>query len=188
MGWRNLLKPSVKYSILSLLAVGVVVGAAGYFTVQNVLHATSTNAFCMTCHAQHSLEDEVLMSSHGNNSAGIVAQCQDCHLPPGQFQYLIKKIIVSKDIIGYLTIDGFETQEWLEENRKEQAELARDYLRSIDSAPCQTCHNRIYDENPPENMKKIAKRMHAMNFKKPEDKRKTCIDCHKGVAHPYPKK
>ncbi|WP_028116158.1 NapC/NirT family cytochrome c [Ferrimonas senticii] len=181
MSLRNLIKPG-----MGLVAVGLVIGALGFWGTQNILHATSSDAFCMTCHAQHSLKDEVMASAHGNNAMGIVAQCQDCHLPPGQIDYLVKKIIVSKDVIGYLTIDGFETQEWLEENRKEQAELARDYIRSIDSASCQSCHTNIY-ENQPEAMKKMAKRMHAKNFEKAPEDRKTCIDCHKGVAHPYPR-
>lgn len=166
--------------------LALVVGGVGVYGTQVVLHATSTDDFCMTCHSNHSLRDEVLASSHGNNSAGITVTCAQCHLPPGGFEYLVKKIIVSKDIIGYMTIDGFNTQEWLEANRKEQGDLARDYLRSIDSRTCTSCHSNIY-ENQPESMKKVAKKMHAMNFKKAEDKRKTCIDCHKGVAHPYPK-
>ena len=86
-----------------------------------------------------------------------------------------------------MTIDGFNTQEWLDENRREQADLARDFLRSIDSSTCQNCHKRIY-ENQPDAMKKMAKRMHSKNFKKDIEKRKTCIDCHKGIVHPYPKK
>lgn len=186
MNWRALFKPSAKYSVLALLVVGIVIGAIGFFATQQTLHATSTNAFCMTCHAGHSLEQEVLQSPHGANSAGIVVQCQQCHIPQEPFAYLMKKIVVSKDIIGFMTIDGFETQDWLETNRKQQAELARDFLRSIDSSTCQNCHNRIY-ENPSPEMKKMAVRMHAMNFKKPADKRKTCVDCHRGVAHPYPK-
>jgi len=186
MNWRALFRPSAKYSIFALLVVGIVVGVVGYFATQQTLHATSSDAFCMTCHSNHSLKDEVLASAHGGGKSGIVVECQQCHLPQEPFQYLIKKIIVSKDVIGFLTIDGFNTQEWLDANRKEQADHARDFLRSIDSSTCQNCHKRIYEDQP-ETMKKMAKRMHSNNFKKTEDKRKTCIDCHKGVAHPYPK-
>ncbi|GIU03999.1 cytochrome c-type protein [Shewanella glacialipiscicola] len=179
MNWRALFKPSAKYSIIALLAVGIVVGVVGYFATQTTLHATSQDAFCMSCHSQHSLKDEVMSSPHGNNRAGIVVQCQQCHIAQEPFQYLKKKIIVSKDVIGFLMIDNFNTQAWLDENRKEQAELARDYLRSIDSSTCQNCHNRIY-ENQSENMSKMAVRMHSNNFKKAPEDRKTCIDCHKG--------
>ncbi|MBT1445215.1 NapC/NirT family cytochrome c [Shewanella sp. JM162201] len=186
MNWRALFKPSAKYSIFALLLVGIVVGVVGYFATQTTLHMTSTDEFCMTCHSNHSLKTEVLESAHGNNKNGIVVQCQQCHIAQEPFAYLKKKIIVSKDVIGFLTIDGFNTQEWLEANRKEQADLARDYLRAIDSSTCQNCHNRIY-ENQSENMSKMAVRMHSNNFKKDPAERKTCIDCHKGVAHPYPK-
>ncbi|MGS0728544.1 NapC/NirT family cytochrome c, partial [Shewanella sp. 0m-11] len=89
-------------------------------------------------------------------------------------------------LYGYLTIDGFNTQEWLDANRKEQADLALKYFKGNDSANCRHCHTRIYEDQP-EAMSKMAKRMHANNFKKAEDKRKTCVDCHKGVAHVYPK-
>ncbi len=187
MNWRALFKPSAKYSVLALLVVGIVIGVVGYFATQQTLHATSTDEFCMTCHSNHSLKDEVLASAHGGNSAGIVVECQQCHIPQEPFAYLLKKIVVSKDIIGFMTIDGFNTQEWLDENRREQADLARDFLRSIDSSTCKNCHKRIYEDQP-EAMSKMAKRMHSRNFKKDPEKRKTCIDCHKGIVHPYPKK
>jgi cytochrome c-type protein NapC len=58
-----------------------------------------------------------------------------------------------------LSRDEFNTQAWLEENRKAQADIARDYLRSIDSSTCQNCHKRIY-ENQPETMNNMAVRMH----------------------------
>ncbi|MBY5993515.1 NapC/NirT family cytochrome c [Ferrimonas balearica] len=186
MSWRNLFKPSVKYSLFTLVAVGIAIGVVGYFVSQQVLHATSTDEFCMTCHSNHSLKDEVLASSHGNNRAGIVVECQQCHIAQEPFNYLVKKIIVSKDIWGYLTIDGFNTQEWLDANRKEQADLALVYLRKIDSSTCRNCHNHVYEDQP-EAMKTMARRMHERNFAKDPADRKTCVDCHKGVAHPYPK-
>jgi len=186
MNWRALFKPSAKYSIIALIVVGVIVGIVGYFATQQTLHATSSDAFCMTCHRDHSLKAEVLASAHGGGSAGITVQCQDCHLPHGPFDYLLKKIIVSKDIYGFLTIDGFMDQKWLDDNRQEQADKALAHFRSNDSANCRHCHTRIY-ENQPDTMKRMAKMMHKNNFKKGPDNRKTCVDCHKGVAHFYPK-
>jgi cytochrome c-type protein NapC len=186
MGWNKLIKPSAKYSVLVLLVVGIIIGCVGYFAVQQTLHATSSDEFCMTCHSNHSLKEEVLASSHGGGKSGIVVECQQCHLPQEPWNYLIKKIIVSKDLIGFLTIDNFNTQAWLEENRKAQADITRDYLRSIDSSTCQNCHKRIY-ENQPETMNNMAVRRHHKNSKKSADDRQTCIDCHKGIVHPYPK-
>lgn len=91
MNWRALFKPSAKYSILALLVVGIVIGVVGYFATQTTLHATSQDAFCMSCHSQHSLKDEVMASAHGNNRVGIVVQCQQCHIAQEPFQYLKKK-------------------------------------------------------------------------------------------------
>ncbi|QSX29952.1 NapC/NirT family cytochrome c [Shewanella cyperi] len=186
MNWRALFKPSAKISVFSLLVLGILVGVVGFFGTQTALHMTSTDEFCMTCHSNHSLKDEVMASAHGNNKQGIVVQCQQCHIPQEPFAYLKKKIIVSKDALTFMMIDGFNTQAWLDANRKEQADKARDFLRSIDSSTCQNCHKRIY-ENQPDTMSKKAVRMHKNNAKKAPEKRKTCIDCHRGVAHPYPK-
>ncbi|GLS83546.1 NapC/NirT family cytochrome c [Paraferrimonas haliotis] len=187
MNWRALFKPSTKYSIFALLVVGIIIGAVGFFASQKTLHATSTDEFCMTCHSNHSLKDEVLTSVHGGNKHGIVVECQQCHIAQDSFGYLKKKIIVSKDLWGYMTIKDFNTQKWLDENRAEQAELAAGYFRQIDSSTCQKCHSRIYEDQP-ETMSKMAQRMHSRNFeKKGEDGYKTCIDCHEGVAHPFPR-
>ncbi|WP_445946795.1 NapC/NirT family cytochrome c [Shewanella sp.] len=185
MSWRKITKPSSQYSVLLLLVVGIIVGVVGYFTVQQTLHITSSDAFCMTCHSNHSLKEEVLASSHGGSKSGVVVECQQCHLPQEPLNYLIKKIIVSKDVIGFLTIENFNTQAWLEENRKAQADIARDYLRSIDSSTCQNCHKRIYEDQS-EAMNNMAVRMHHKNSKKVPPERQTCIDCHKGIVHPYP--
>lgn len=80
MNWRALFKPSAKYSIFALLVVGIVVGVVGYFATQQTLHATSTDAFCMSCHSNHSLKDEVMASAHGGGRAGITVQIGRAHV------------------------------------------------------------------------------------------------------------
>jgi cytochrome c-type protein NapC len=183
--WRVLFRPSVRFSIATLIVAGVVIGVVGYFTSQTVLHATSTDDFCMTCHSNHSLRDEVLASAHGNNSAGMVVQCKQCHLPNERLAYLFRKIYVSKDLIGFMLTPDFNTQEWLDENRREQADLALKWFRKTDSKTCQYCHSRIY-EDPPEAMGRMAIGMHRMNHNRAPEERQTCVDCHKGETHPYP--
>lgn len=186
MNWRNLFRPSATLSVFTLVILGAVLGAVAFWTGQVTLHATSTDDFCMTCHSNHSLRDEVLASSHGNNAAGIVVECRDCHLPSESFAYLRKKIAVSPDLWRFITTPGFNTQEHLEEHRLEWAELARGYLRSIDSSTCTDCHRRIYDDPPPEGMSRMAIGVHTMNRNRDPAERQTCVDCHLGVAHPYP--
>ena len=186
MNWRKIFKPSAKLSIFTLLVGGAVFGAVAFYAGQTTLHATSTDAFCMTCHSNHSVQDEVLASVHGDNAAGIVVHCRDCHLPRESFAYLKKKIAVSPDLWRFLTTPDFNTQEHLEEHRLEWAELTHNYLRSIDSSTCRACHSRVDDDNPPEHLSRMAVGMHTMNKNRAPEERQTCIDCHKGVAHPYP--
>lgn len=186
MNWRAIFKPSARLSIFSLVLIGGILGAIAFWTGQVTLHATSTDDFCMTCHSNHSLRDEVMASVHGNNAAGIVVQCRDCHLPNESFAYLRKKIAVSPDLWRFITTPGFNTQEHLEEHRLEWAELTREYLRSIDSSTCSDCHSRIYDDPPPDGMSRMAVNVHRFNANRDPAERQTCVDCHTGVAHPFP--
>ncbi len=183
---KKLFKPSATLSIFTLLVIGAVIGAVAFWGGQWSLHATSTDDFCMTCHSNHSLRDEVLESPHGNNRMGIVVQCQDCHLPNESFAYLRKKIAVSPDLFRFIMTPDFNTQEWLDETRREQADLALSYLRSIDSSTCSDCHSRVYDDPPPETMSRMAVGMHTMNKRRAPEDRETCVDCHVGIVHPYP--
>ena len=80
----------------------------------------------------------------------------------------------------------FNTQEWLDENRRQQADLALKYLRSIDSSTCNDCHSRVYDDPPPETMSRMAVGMHTLNKGRSPEDRQTCVDCHVGIVHPYP--
>ena len=186
MNWRKIFRPSATLSIFILVVGGAVFGALAFWTGQVTLHATSTDEFCMTCHSNHSLLEEVRESPHGNNAAGIHVHCRDCHLPNESFAYLRKKIAVSPDLWRFVTTSGFNTQEHLEEHRLEWAELTHAYLRSIDSSTCADCHSRIYDDPPPAEMSRMAVNVHRFNANRDADERQTCIDCHKGVAHPYP--
>ncbi len=186
MNWRKIFRPSTTLSVFTLVVGGAVFGAVAFYAGQTTLHATSTDEFCMTCHSNHSLLEEVKASPHGSNAAGIQVECRDCHLPSEPFAYLRKKIAVSPDLWRFITTPGFNTQEHLEEHRLEWAELTHNYLRSIDSSTCADCHSRIYDDPPPDSMSRMAVGMHTMNKNRDPAERETCIDCHVGVAHPYP--
>lgn len=186
MNWRAIFKPSAKLSVFTLVIIGGVIGAIAFYSGQVALHATSTDDFCMTCHSGHTLRDEVMASSHGNNSAGIVVQCKDCHLPNEGFAYLRKKIAVSPDLWRFITNRDFSSQAYRDEHRADWIQLTHKYLRSIDSSTCSDCHSRIYDDPPPDGMSRMAVNVHRFNANRDPGERQTCIDCHVGVAHPYP--
>ena len=50
--WRRLTTPSVKYSVLTLLVIGLVIGAGGVIATQVMVDKTGTNEFCGgACHS-----------------------------------------------------------------------------------------------------------------------------------------
>ncbi|MCH2221052.1 MAG: NapC/NirT family cytochrome c, partial [Dechloromonas sp.] len=48
--WKVLRRPSVKYSLLSLLAIGFASGIIFWGGFNTALEATNTLEFCTTCH------------------------------------------------------------------------------------------------------------------------------------------
>lgn len=187
--WSRMWQRTKKRWLLGLpigAFIALIIGAVGFYSGQQVLHFTSTDYFCMTCHAQHSLRSEELVSPHGSNAMGIVVTCSECHIPREGLGYLKKKVLSLAHVYESISVDGFYDQKWLDDNRMQLAEKTRKYFRSIDSSTCMACHVNVY-ENQPKKMKHLAKKMHTRNFEKEPYLQKTCIDCHTGVSHYYPK-
>ena len=58
-GWfRKLLRPSPTRSILALVFTGIVLGIGGLLAFDATMHATSTEAFCTSC---HEMQDNALV-------------------------------------------------------------------------------------------------------------------------------
>jgi len=93
-----------------------------------------------------------------------------------------RKIQASQEVWGKLT--GFiDTKEKFEAHRLELATHEWDRMKKSNSRECRNCHN--YDGMDLEKQDKSAQKKHTMAAK--ADSGKTCIDCHKGIAHDMPK-
>jgi nitrate/TMAO reductase-like tetraheme cytochrome c subunit len=101
-GWRRLRSPSTRWSVLSLVVVGLVIGAASVIGTQVMVQATGTNEFCGTaCHSMQWVNAEYKQSGHAVNRTGVSASCHDCHIPhdyPELLWYKAKAGV--KDVIG----------------------------------------------------------------------------------------
>ncbi len=180
--WARLWKtPEYKWLIgipagaFLMLAIGVVAFPAFQFT----MHATSTNEFCSTCHLQmDTVVQEYQESIHFNNRLGIQAECQDCHIPKEFIPTLITKTKALKDTALFL-IKDFPKEEF-EARREHLAEATQSTIRAQNSSTCQSCHN--IENMDRSQQKRQAARKHTAKYL---DK-KTCIDCHTGVAHNLP--
>lgn len=181
--WQTLRSPSIRYSILTLLGGGFIAGIIFWGGFNTAMEATNTLEFCITCHEMRdNVYQEYKKTIHYSNRTGVRAVCSDCHVPKDFIHKMQRKIQASQEVWGKLT--GFiDTKEKFEAHRLELATHEWDRMKKSNSRECRNCHN--YDGMNPELQDKSAQKKHAMAAK--ADSGKTCIDCHKGIAHDMPK-
>tara|TARA_R110000850_G_scaffold126199_1_gene245044 strand:+ start:442 stop:1002 length:561 start_codon:yes stop_codon:yes gene_type:complete len=173
----KLRRPSTRYSVLTLLAVGVVVGVFGILAFDTTMHATSTEEFCTSCHEMEIPYAQLQTAPHFSNRTGVSATCSDCHLPKEFVPKMIRKAEAAREVWGSITgiIDTPEKYAAHLPAMKAR-EIAR--LQANDSQECRNCHDM--ERMKPELQSKMAQRFHQPSRMKD----KTCIDCHAGIAHP----
>ena len=175
---KGLLQPSPTRSVLSLLAVGLVIGVAGVLTFDATMHATSTEAFCTSCHEMEiNPFAQVKKTAHHSNKAGIAATCSDCHVPKEFVPKMIRKIEASREVWGTL-MGVIDTPEKYRAHapKMKAREIAR--LQANDSQECRNCHQV-------DRMLLAAQTAKAQEYHQAMlSNGKTCIDCHSGIAHP----
>ncbi len=179
--WNALRRPSVKYSVLTLLLIGCVGGLALWGAFSTGLAATNEMEFCISCHEmKDNVYKEYVQTVHYSNQSGVRATCSDCHVPHALGPKLIRKIEAGKEVWGKLT--GYiDTPEKFEAHRMEMATSEWNRMKSRDSHECRSCHN--FDAM---NGEKQSQTIFKKHMKAKEDGQ-TCIDCHKGIAHHLPK-
>jgi len=174
-------RPSAKYSLLTLLGVGFVSGILFWGGFNTAMEATNTLEFCISC---HEMRDNVYVeykeTIHYSNRTGVRAVCSDCHVPKDWTYKMMRKIQASKEVWGKL-VGTIDTREKFEAKRLELAQHEWDRMKKADSRECRNCHS--FDGMNTEKQKLRAAKMHKIA----QDDKKTCIDCHKGIAHHKPK-
>ena len=178
--WNVLKKPSAKYSLLAISSVSFVVGILFWGGFHTGLEMTSTLEFCTTCHEMRdNVYQEYKQTIHYSNRSGVRAICSDCHVPREWGPKMIRKARASLEVWGKLMGD-IDTKEKFEAKRMELAghEWAR--MKASNSQECRNCHN--WDAMSSELQKQTPYKKHM----KAKEEGKTCIDCHKGIAHHLP--
>jgi nitrate/TMAO reductase-like tetraheme cytochrome c subunit len=143
------------------------------------LEATNTEKFCLSCHEMDIVYEEYKESMHYKNVTGVKTTCADCHVPKAFFPKMYRKILAANDV--YHTILGtINTPEKMEARRLHLAKRVWDRMKESDSGTCRSCHN--YSDMELDEQDKSARKKHTVAI----NKGKTCIDCHKGLAHDLP--
>jgi cytochrome c-type protein NapC len=178
--WAKLKRPSAKYSLLGLISVGFISGIFFWGGFNTAMEATNTLEFCIGCHEmKDNVYQEYKTTIHYSNRTGVRAYCSDCHVPKDWTHKMIRKIQASKEVWGKLT-GIIDTPEKFAAHRLQMAENEWARMKASDSRECRNCHS--FTAMDIEKQKLRASKMHKIG----QDEKKTCIDCHKGIAHKKP--
>jgi cytochrome c-type protein NapC len=179
--WRVLRRPSVKWSVLTLLLIGFFGGIIFWGGFNTGMEATNTLGFCISCHEMRdNVYQEYKQTIHYSNRTGVRAICSDCHVPHEWTPKIIRKIQASRELWGKLT--GYvDTKEKFEAHRMELATREWARMKSVDSRECRNCHS--FDAMSADKQRQSVYTKHM----KAKADGQTCIDCHKGIAHHLPK-
>ncbi|AWJ83874.1 cytochrome C [Azospirillum sp. TSH58] len=160
--------------------VGVVVGVVGWGGFNTAMEATNSMEFCISCHEMRdTVYVEYKTSPHYQNASGVRATCADCHVPRDWTHKVIRKVQASGELYHWL-IGSIDSKEKFAAKRHTLARREWDRMRATDSQECRNCHSfgamDFHKQTP-----KAASAMEGA-----EKAGKTCIDCHKGIAHRFP--
>lgn len=179
--WNVLRRPSVHLSFGFLVIGAFIAGIIFWGGFNTVLEATNTEKFCTGC---HEMRDNVFVelqnTIHFSNRSGVRATCPDCHVPHKWTDKIARKMQASKEVWGKIfgTID---TREKFEAHRLQLANNEWRRLKANNSLECRNCHQ--FESMDFTKQSKRAVDAHSTFLAGGE---KTCIDCHKGIAHRLP--
>ncbi|MBI5271587.1 MAG: NapC/NirT family cytochrome c [Burkholderiales bacterium] len=179
--WLVLWRPSRYFSLGFLTIAGFVAGIFFWGGFNTAMEATNTEAFCTGCHEMRDNVYQDLRSTiHFSNRSGVRAKCSDCHVPHEWTAKMARKMAASKEVWGKIfgTID---TPEKFEAKRLMLAQHEWERMKSNDSLECRNCHQ--FQSMDFTRQSKRAVDAHSSYLARGE---KTCIDCHKGIAHRLP--
>ncbi len=178
--WKTLSTPS-KAGVGIVLALGFTGGVVFWGGFNTALSLTNTEEFCTGCHEMaDNVYQEYRETIHYSNRSGVRATCPDCHVPKDWTHKIIRKIAASKEVWGMLT-GIIDTREKFQDHRKSMAMREWKRMKGNDSRECRNCHNFEYMDFSEQGSRSV--KMHSSALASGE---KTCIDCHKGIAHELP--
>ena len=176
--WTN----GIRWGLVGVGAIGVVVGVIGWGGFNTAMEATNSVAFCTSCHEMRdTVFQEYKETIHYKNRSGVRAICSDCHVPKDWMHKFVRKIQASNELLSKFVTHAVDTPEKFEGRRMELAQHVWATMKSTDSRECRNCHS--WDAMDPHKQSSRASKKMA----EAQKEGKTCIDCHKGIAHLLPK-
>jgi len=116
---------------------------------------------------------------HYTNRTGVRATCPDCHVPKEWHHKVVRKIQASNELF-HKAMGTIDTRDKFEEKRLELAQHVWSVMKKTDSRECRNCHNFDFMDFGVQGRRAVSQ--HSVGL----EEGKTCIDCHKGIAHQLP--
>ena len=178
--WQALKKPSVRYSLGTLLVVGFISGIIFWGGFNTAMEMTNNEEFCISC---HEMEDNVYQeykeTIHYSNRTGVRATCPDCHVPKEWHHKVVRKIQASNELL-HKALGTINTRENFEAKRLKLAGNVWRAMEATDSRESRNCHNFEFMDFTEQGRRAVQAHDKGISAGK------TCIDCHKGIAHELP--
>jgi cytochrome c-type protein NapC len=180
-GWQTLNRPSTYFS-LGFLTIGGFIGGIFFWGAFNTaLEITNTELFCISCHEMRdNVYQELKTTIHYTNRSGVRATCPDCHVPHEWTDKIARKMAASKEVWGKI-FGTINTREKFLAKRRALAEHEWVRLKANDSLECRNCHNFEFMDFTRQSKRAVQRHSTAL-----ASGERTCIDCHKGIAHQLP--
>ena len=178
--WSFMKQPTAKYSLGTLLLVGFVSGIIFWGGFNTAMEMTNTEEFCISCHEMRvNVYEEYKDTIHYANRTGVRATCPDCHVPKEWVHKVVRKVQATNELL-HKALGTIDTAEKFESKRLQLARNVWKTMKKTDSRECRNCHNFKSMDYTEQGRRAVKQHQGGL------EKGKTCIDCHKGIAHSLP--
>lgn len=163
------------------LLIGVFIGVILWGGFNWSLEIANTESYCLSCHEmQGNSFDELQETVHYSNRTGVRASCPDCHVPKEWSHKVVQKISAAMRELPAHWSGKLDTPEKFETHRLEMARREWKRMSANGSRECKNCHDSKSMDYAKQEPRSSTRHEEA------EEEGKTCIDCHKGIAHHLP--
>lgn len=159
------------------MVAGGVIGVMFWGAFNWTVELTNTETFCISCHEMRdNVYEEYTETVHYYNRSGVRAVCSDCHVPKEWF-YKIRRKIQATNELYHKILGSINTREKFDAKRLQLSGHVWETMKKTDSRECRNCHDDDSMDFGVQEPRSADR--HEEGF----DDNKTCIDCHRGVAH-----
>ncbi len=178
--WNWLWRPAPAIALGTLLSAGFAAGVMFWGGFNWSLELTNTEQFCISCHEmKENVFAEYRRTVHYSNRSGVRASCPDCHVPKEWGHKMVRKIRASNELYHHV-LGTVSTPQKFNDKRLQLAVNEWGRMKSTDSRECRNCHKFEFMDYSAQEPRASKTHQDALTTGK------TCIDCHRGIAHTLP--